>query len=195
MQHPNCRTKRPHSVNQIHQSCIPACTPHWSPLSIQQWVIENAALAVMLVSKMKVSIHVAFQQVAIVEPAVLNSRVATASLNTQSAKNETRAEVHVTTQSNWGWQSSYPQWYYYSMFHAMTTMTHRSFGEEDCFLVYSILPRTLKPQCIVRACGKYVVHNETTTLSPPTFQTPRLSGFWALQFFVTCNVVKERYGP
>jgi len=31
----------------------------------------------------------------------------------------------------------------YSMFQAMTTMTRWSFGEEDCFLVYSILPRTL----------------------------------------------------
>ena len=28
-------------------------------------------------------------------------------------------------------------------------------------------------------------------LEPPTFQTPRLSGFWAPQFFVTCNAYYE----
>jgi len=28
-------------------------------------------------------------------------------------------------------------------------------------------------------------------LEPPTFQTPRLSGFWAPHFFVTCNVYYE----
>jgi len=28
-------------------------------------------------------------------------------------------------------------------------------------------------------------------LEPPTFQTPRLSGFWAPHFFVTCNAYYE----
>ena len=33
--------------------------------------------------------------------------------------------------------------------------------------------------------------NKAAKLEPSTFQTPRLSGFWAPQFFVTCNAYYE----
>ena len=78
--------------------------------------------------------------------AVLNSRVLTASLNTQSAKkwNSCWSTCHNTIKLKpTVIVSAVISLTTYSMFHTMTTMTRWSFGEEDCFLVYSILPGTL----------------------------------------------------
>ena len=48
-----------------------------------------------------------------------------------SKNNETRVEAHATTQSNWSWQSSYPQWY-----HSLPTVAYVSGDDNDDQLVF-----------------------------------------------------------
>jgi len=51
---------------------------------------------------------------------------------------------------------------------------------------------TLFSVVILLPCERIGVNfYKAARLEPPTFQTPRLSGFWAPQFFVTCNAYYE----
>jgi len=101
-----------------------------------------------------------------VAPAVLSSRVVTASLNTQSAKKMKLVMKH-TSQHNQTEADSH------RIRSDITNYLQYVPGDDDddplVFRGRGLFPslqhtaKNSKPQCIVRACGKYVFHSGTTT--------------------------------